>query len=129
LKGYPFYSIEGSRLAIGSVTYRLPLLRNINEQILNVYFDKIYVGAFYQFGNAWSGEAVLDDFKSDVGFQIRLDTFSWYLFPTRIFFEAAYPLKEHYNGISEITYKKDWKFYLGILFDFDLRLENRLKGI
>jgi hypothetical protein len=129
LKGYPFYSIEGSRLAIGSVTYRLPLVRNINEQILNVYFDKIYIGAFYQFGNAWSGEADLDNFKSDIGFQIRLDTFSWYLFPTRIFFEAAYPLEEHFNEISEITYEKDWKFYLGILFDFDLRLENKLRGM
>jgi Tol biopolymer transport system component len=125
LKGYPFYSIQGSRMAIGSATYRLPLLRNINKQILNVYFDKVYVGGFYQFGNAWTGEPDLDNFVSDVGFQIRMDTFSWYLFPTRIFFEAAYPLKEHFNEISQINYEKDWKFYVGVLFDFDLRLEKR----
>lgn len=125
LKGYPFYSIQGRRMAIGSATYRFPLFRNINEQFLNIYFDKLYAGAFYQFGNAWSGEGDLDNFKSDIGFQVRLDTYSWYLFPTRIFFEAAYPLKEHFNEISEVTYKKDWKFYFGVLFDFDLRLENR----
>lgn len=125
LKGYPYYSIQGSRMAIGSATYRMPLLRNINKQILNVYFDKVYVGAFYQFGNAWIGKPDLNDFRSDVGFQIRMDTFSWYLFPTRIFFEAAYPLKEHFNQISDTNYGKDWKFYFGVLFDFDLRLENR----
>lgn len=125
LKGYPFYSIQGRKMAIGTATYRLPLLRNINKQFLNIYFDKIYVGGFYQFGNAWDGVIDADDFKSDVGFQIRLDTFSWYLFPTRIFFEAAYPLEEHFNEISKITYEKEWKFYLGILFDFDLRLENK----
>jgi len=112
-------------MAIGSATYRMPLLRNINKQILNVYFDKVYVGAFYQFGNAWIGKPDLNDFRSDVGFQIRMDTFSWYLFPTRIFFEAAYPLKEHFNQISDTNYGKDWKFYFGVLFDFDLRLENR----
>ncbi len=87
------------------------------------------MGAFYQFGNAWSeGIGDLDDFKSDIGFQIRLDTFSWYLFPTRIFVEAAYPLEDHFNEITDITYEKDWKFYFGILFDFDLRLENRMRG-
>jgi hypothetical protein len=87
------------------------------------------VGAFYQFGDGWNGDVDLDRFKSDVGFQIRLNTFSWYLFPTSIFFEAAYPLKEQFNEISDITYKKDWKFYFGILFDFDLRLENRFRRL
>ncbi len=124
LKGYPFYSVEGRRMTIGTATYRFPLLRNINKQFLNVYFDKLYLGGFAQIGNAWSGPTPdLGDFLTDVGVQLRLDTFSWYLFPTRIFLEAAYPLKEHTN--SDITYPKEWKFYLGVLFDFDLRLEKR----
>lgn len=124
LKGYPFYSIEGRRMALGSVTYRLPLVRNLNTEFLNVYFDKLYLGGFFQYGNAWSrGGVDFNDFLSDVGIQLRLDTFSWYFFPTRIFVEAAYPLKEHIN--QGVRYPQEWKFYAGVLFDFDLRLEKR----
>ncbi|NIS45844.1 MAG: hypothetical protein GWN92_07480 [candidate division Zixibacteria bacterium] len=57
---------------------------------------------------------------------MRLDTFSWYFFPTRIFFEAAYPLEEHIN--QNVRYPQEWKFYFGVLFDFGLRLENRRPG-
>ncbi len=124
LKGYSYYSIEGRKMAIGSVTYRMPLVRNLNFQIFNWYLDKIYIGGFYQYGDAWNdGGPTFENFKSDVGFQIRLETFSWYMFPTRIFFEAAYPLKENQN--RKIEYQQDWKFYLGILFDFDLRTDHK----
>lgn len=126
LKGYPFYSIEGRKFALGSLTYRFPLKRNINLQILNIHFDKLYLGGFYQSGNAWNdGSLRFDDFKSDVGLQLRLDTFSWYFFPTRIFFEAVYPLSEFEN--REIRYKKEWRFYFGVLFDFNLRLEKNFR--
>ncbi len=124
LKGYPFYSVEGRHQAIGTATYRLPLLRNINKRILNLHFDKLFLGAFYQYGNAWSESGIdFDDFLSNAGVQLRLDTFSWYLFPTRIFFEAAYPFQEHFN--QAVNYPQEWKFYFGVLFDFDLRLEKR----
>ncbi len=124
MKGYPFYSIEGRKLLIGSATYRFPLFRNINKTLLNMHLHKLYLGGFFQYGNAWSEDGIeWDDFLSDVGVQLRLDTFSWNFFPTRIFFEAAYPLKEHFNAGT--SYPKEWKFYFGVLFDFDLRLEKR----
>ena len=124
LKGYPFYSIEGRKLAVGTATYRFPLLRNINKQFLNLHFDKLYLGGFVQAGNAWSaGDIEFDNFLTDVGVQLRLDTFSWYFFPTKIFFEAAYPLKEQIN--QGVRYPQEWKYYFGVLFDFDLRLEKR----
>ena len=124
LKGYPFYSIEGTKMAIGTVGYRFPLLRNINRRIANVYFSKLYLGAYYQYGNAWTEDEVdFNDFLSNVGVQLRLDTFSWYFFPTRIFLEAAYPLEEQFN--SSVQYQQEWKYYVGFLFDFDLRLEHR----
>ncbi len=126
LKGYSYYSIEGRAMSIGTVTYRFPLVRNLNWQIVNWYLDKIYLGAFYQYGDAWDPDHfALRNFKSDVGIQVRLETFSWYMFPTRIFFEAAYPLVENYH--HSIEYKQEWKFYLGILFDFDLRFEKKLR--
>jgi len=128
LKGYSYYSIEGRKLAIGTATYRFPLVRNLNMKILNWYLDKIYLGAFYQYGDAWNdGGPTWENFKSDVGFQLRLETYSWYMFPTRIFFEAAYPLKETQH--KEIAYKQDWKFYAGVLFDFDLRFDHKMRKI
>ncbi len=126
LKGYPFYSIEGRHMAILSATYRFPLVRNLNWQIFSWYLDKIYLGAFYQYGNAWSeAEVNFDRFKQDVGFQVRLETFSWYMFPTRIFFEVAYPLQTQY--LKEIEYPRDVRYYFGVLFDFDLRYDKKLR--
>ncbi len=128
LKGYSYYSIEGRKMAIGTATYRFPLARNLNFRIFNWYLDKIYLGGFYQYGDAWNeGGPTWENFKSDVGVQVRLETFSWYMFPTRIFFEAAYPLKEHQH--KSIAYKQEWKFYLGILFDFDLRTDHKLRKL
>ncbi len=128
LKGYSYYSIGGSQMAIGTLSYRFPLVRNLNLNLFNWYLDKIYLGGFYQLGNAWSDPGLnLEDFRSDVGVQLRFESFSWYMFPTRIFVEAAYPL----NTIvyQDITYPKQWKFYFGILFDFDIRFDKILRRI
>ncbi|MCK5453226.1 MAG: biopolymer transporter Tol, partial [Calditrichia bacterium] len=132
LKGFSYYSIGGKQMAIGTVTYRFPLARNLNLNIFNWYLDKIYLGAFYQYGNAWSTpELDLGDFKSNVGIQLRLESFSWYFFPTRIFFEAAYPLEStRYQSIETdlvTDYQQQWRFYFGILFDFDIRLDQLLR--
>ena len=121
-------------MAIGTVTYRFPLARNLNFNIFNWYLDKIYLGTFYQYGNAWSSSSLdLGDFKSDIGIQLRLESFSWYMFPTRIFFEAAYPLEStRYQSIEsqQITdYKQEWRFYFGVLFDFDIRFDQLLRRI
>ena len=56
--------------------------------------------------------------------ELRLESYSWYALPTRIFFNAAYGLTqfERYlpNGLATVTYGKEWRFYFGILFGFDL---------
>ena len=132
LKGFSYYSIGGKQMAIGTVTYRFPLARNLNLNIFNWYLDKIYLGAFYQYGNAWSTpELDLRDFKSNVGIQLRLESFSWYFFPTRIFFEAAYPLEStRYQSIETdlvTDYQQQWRFYFGVLFDFDIRFDKQLR--
>ncbi|UCF65563.1 MAG: PD40 domain-containing protein [bacterium] len=134
MKGFSYYSIGGKQMAIGTVTYRFPLARNLNLNIFNWYLDKIYLGTFYQYGNAWSSSSLdLGDFKSDIGIQLRLESFSWYMFPTRIFFEAAYPLEStRYQSIEteQVTeYKQDWRFYFGVLFDFDIRFDQLLRRI
>jgi len=126
LKGFSFYSIDGRKMGIGSLTYRMPLARNLNIQLLSWYLDKIYLGAFYQFGDAWNdGGISVNNLNSNIGLQLRFETFSWYMFPTRIFFEAAYPLNS--AVYQDITYERDWKFYFGILFDFDIRFDKMIR--
>ena len=120
MKGYSYFSIGGTKKLIGTATYRFPLINHMDLQLFNIYFNKLYLGVFYDYGNAWSFNNVkIDDFKRDIGFQLRLDTYSNYLFPTRIFWEAVYPFdKLHFENI---TYSNDWRFYFGILFEFDIR--------
>ena len=120
MKGYSYYSFGGTKKLLTTLTYRLPIANHIDWSLFNIYFDKLYAGFFYDYGNAWNNdEWHIENFKRDIGLQIRLETFSNYLFPTRIFFETAYPLEEIKSKF--VKYTKDWRFYFGILFDFDVR--------
>jgi hypothetical protein len=120
MKGYSYFSIGGTRKLITTLTYRFPLLNHIDWQVFNMYFDKLYLGVFYDYGNAWVGDEIdFSDFKDDIGFQLRLDAFSNFLFPTKIFWEAVYPLDDFYN--FNVTYTNKWRYYFGILFEFDFR--------
>jgi Tol biopolymer transport system component len=127
MKGYSYYSIEGTRKVISTFTYRLPIMRNINRQFANLYFDKLYLGMFYDYGNAWIKDKTnFNQFKQDIGIQLRLECFASYMFPTKIFWEAVYPLEKVQQ--SSVVYKQDWRFYFGILFTFDVRERNRFTG-
>jgi Tol biopolymer transport system component len=120
MRGYSYFSIGGTNKLITTFTYRFPIFENIDWQIFNLYFDKLYFGVFYDYGNAWDGNGIYtDDFKRDVGFQLRLNVFSNYLFPTRVFWEAVYPI----DAVQRINvrYGNDWRYYFGILFEFDIR--------
>lgn len=120
MKGYSYFSIEGTKKLIGSIGYRFPIFNHIDWKFYNIYFNKLYFGIFYDFGNAWVDDKIeFKDFKKDIGIQLRLETFSNYLFPTRFFFEAAYPLDEITN--QDVIYDKKWRYYFGVLFEFDLR--------
>jgi outer membrane protein assembly factor BamA len=120
MKGYSYFSLGGTRKLISTFTYRFPIFDNINMQLFNLYFDKLYLGVFYDYGNAWVGEGIYpENFKDDIGIQLRLDAFSNYLFPTKVFWEAVYPLDELY--VYNVNYDNSWRFYFGILFEFDIR--------
>jgi outer membrane protein assembly factor BamA len=120
MKGYSYYSLSGTKKLIGTATYRFPLFDDIDWQLFTIYFSKLYFGVFYDYGYAWdSGGVDFKDFKRDIGFQFRLDTFSNFLFPTRIFWEAVYPFDT--VNIKNVTYTTDWRFYFGLLFEFDIR--------
>ncbi|MDZ4713310.1 MAG: biopolymer transporter Tol [bacterium] len=123
MKGYPFYSLGGGRVAVANLTYRMPVFTNIDLRLSPLYLDKLYFSIYGDFGNAWDGDATkLNQFKKDIGAQLRLQAFSFYVFPTSIFFDAAYGFDEFTKTFQNkpVTYGKDWNFYFGMLFGFDL---------
>lgn len=123
MKGYPFYSLGGGRMAVANLTYRIPLFTNIDTRISPLYLDKLYFSVYGDYGNAWDGDRTkLKDFKTDIGAQLRLQAFSYYVFPTSIFFDAAYGFDKFTRVYQDkpITYGQQWNFYFGVLFGFDL---------
>jgi Tol biopolymer transport system component len=123
LRGYPYYSIEGRKQLIGRFTYRFPVFDHLNFRLLHLYFDRLYAGAFFDYGNAFNDDKVdFSQFKKNYGFELRLDLFSFYSFPTRLFFNAAYGMDEFikYERDSELQlkYGKEWRYYLGVTFGY-----------
>ena len=122
MKAYPFYAISGNEIAWLNLTYRFPLFRAIDTRIGHVYLDKIFLGFYGDFGNAWNGAIPeLNTFKKGAGAEIRIQMNSYYLFPTNLFFNASYGFDEVTRKVNNeyITYGKEWRFYGGILFGFD----------
>lgn len=121
MKGYPFYSIGGNEMASMNVAYRYPIWEDIDVRIFQLYFDRLYGEFHADYGNAWTGDATIKNFKKDAGFELRLEAFSWYAYPTRIFFNGTYGMDSFAltkNGAT-VNYGKEWRFYFGVLFGFD----------
>ena len=123
MKSYPFYSISGNEIAWLNLTYRFPLFTNIDAQIGHLYIDKIYFSVYGDLGNAWNGALPsINKFKKGAGAEFRIKMNSFYIFPTSLFFKAAYSFDKVERTIrnEKVIYGKEWNFYGGILFDFSL---------
>ncbi len=123
MKAYPFYAISGNKVGWLNLTYRFPLFRNIDMRAGHLYLDKIFFSVYGDLGNAWNGSAPgLKSFKKGAGAEIRLQLNSFYLFPTSVFFNASYGFDKFTRLVNDepITYGKEWRFYGGILFGFDI---------
>jgi hypothetical protein len=123
MRGYPFYALGGNDIAVVGAAYRFPIWTTLNFRFLQFYFTKLYGSVFMDVGDSWTGKpTAIGDWKRDAGFEFRLEAFSFYQYPTRIFFSGAYGLDKFnrtFNGL-DVTYGKEWRFYLGVLFDFEL---------
>jgi outer membrane protein assembly factor BamA len=124
MKGYPFYSMGGNEYALANVTYRFPLFENIDTRVMQLYFDKLYAAFYGDVGAAWTGGGLSGKkFKRDAGVELRLEAFSYYSYPTRVFFNATYGFDQFNRYIENdgttVTYGKEWNFHFGILFGFD----------
>ncbi len=117
IRGYPYYSIEGRKLLQATIAYRMPIWWDIDFSIAPLYFDKLFLGVFLDYGDAYDGKNFqFSQFKKAAGIQIRLDMFSFYSFPTRVFFDAAYGFDEFRN--RGIRYGREWRYYFGITFGY-----------
>ena len=127
MRGYLYYSLGGRYMSVGQISYKFPLFTEIDWEIFNVYFDRLFVNLFADAGDVWTEPegAQFINIKRDLGIEFRLDLTSFHMFPTRVFFSAAYPLDEFtfYESSRDeyIHYFREPRFYFGILFDFDLR--------
>jgi hypothetical protein len=126
MRGYPFYAIGGNKSITLNAIYRFPIATELNFRILQLYFKKLYGSVFYDIGNAWiKNVPSINQWKRDIGFELRLETFSFYAYPTRIFFSGAYGLDRFSRNVKDINtttiqYGREWRFYLGVLFGFEL---------
>jgi Tol biopolymer transport system component len=117
IHGYPYYSIEGRRLLHGRATLRTPVLNHIDFKLLHVYFDKLFFGVAYDYGNAFDESKIeTKNFKDSISLQTRLEMVSFYGIPTRLFFDAAYGFDKFKN--RGIEYGRDWRFYFGLSFGY-----------
>jgi hypothetical protein len=123
MRGYPFYALGGNDIAVLGAAYRFPICTTLNFRFLQFYFTKLYGSLFMDLGDSWTGKpTAMGDWKRDAGFELRLEAFSFYQYPTRLFFSGAYGLDKFDRTFHDaaVTYGKEWRFYLGVLFDFEL---------
>ncbi len=123
MKAYPFYAISGNKVGWLNLTYRFPLIKNIDTRFGLLYVDKIFMSFYGDIGNAWNANATnLHDFKKGAGAEIRIHMNSYYEFPTDLFFNAAYGFDKFSRNVNGdiISYGKEWRFYGGLMFGFDM---------
>jgi Tol biopolymer transport system component len=123
MKGYTFFSLEGSRAAMLRGAWSLPLWRNINRLTGPLYSNQLYAVLYGGIGRAWDGtaedEILKRGWKKDAGIQIRYDANLFYDYPARFSFDIAYgfdtiPLAE----VGESIEKSGTKLYFTLLFGF-----------
>jgi Tol biopolymer transport system component len=124
MKGYSFYSLGGNEFAMANLTYRFPMLEELNLKVLNMIFDNVYGAVYGDIGNAWTGGGMGNQkFKRDAGLELRFEATSYYAFPTRIFISGTYGFDTFDyimdNTKKRVTYGKEWNFHFGVMFGFD----------
>ena len=120
MKGYPFYSIEGTRQLISNISLRIPLFTQKHIQLGWFILQNSVLGFVYQTGNAWSGDFDKIDLLRSSGIQWRFNGFSFYNFPTAIELEMHRGLDKFEKTINDKTfmYGVEDRFYFKLLFGF-----------
>jgi hypothetical protein len=124
LRGYSYFSMGGTKLALARFTYRFPVWRNINRQAGALHLGSFYAAAFAEAGKAWNENKLdLNGNKKDVGFELRFKGFTFYSFPIAASFEGAYGLndvnyRDPFNTFAVFYEGHSWRYYGNVLFSF-----------
>jgi hypothetical protein len=107
LRGYAAKTIQGSRLLLGSIEYRLPLARSLALSTPGnfVNLDTVQLAAFFDAGKAWNSDFSPVRFHKDAGLGIRLH------FDTIGFLEKTIL---RLDGAKALEGKKETRFWLAI---------------
>ncbi|CUT00961.1 Surface antigen [Candidatus Kryptobacter tengchongensis] len=121
MRGYSFYSFGGNEILTLKAIYRFPIFDDVSLQVLHIGMQRIYVGFYFDFGNAWDDGTKLRDFKRDVGFELRVDGTSFYVFPMKIFASVSYGFDKFDKVVNKqkFSYGRELRFYFGVVFEFD----------
>ncbi len=124
LRGYTYYSIGGRKALLASVTYRFPILRNVNRQFLHLYMRDVYGSVFYEAGNGWKEDKLRTyGYKKTIGGELRFSLGSFYAYPTALSITAAYAMDsfELSNLVfseKPVEVRKGWTSYVTLGFGF-----------
>lgn len=81
LRGYARKTVEGARMLLGSIEYRLPLKSDIKFYLLDniIGLDAVQVVGFFDAGKAWAADFKGDSYRKDAGLGLRfhLNLFSF----------------------------------------------------
>ena len=121
LKGYPFYSIQGTNKLITELSFRIPIFREKNIPFMWMIFQNMTFGTIFQAGDAWVEKSEME-WKKSYGIQIRVNGFSFYNYPIAFEYELHQPLDSvtniYVNNNKGVSYEKKLRSYIKILFDF-----------
>ena len=120
IKGYPFYSIEGSRFAIEQLSLRFPIFYNYNIPIGMFTFQNSSLGFVYSVGDGWRKNSEIE-WKQSAGVELRINGFSFYNYPTAISLEVHRGINSFVNefGSETLKFGGENQFYFSILFGFN----------
>ncbi len=134
LRGYPYFSHEGSKVGFFRVNYVMPLIPHYGVQFLNLYHDRTYLSLFVEGGSTWNWEEISkakfyrNDFLWDIGAELRTSLYAFYRLPVAGYVTVArrmkdlpYPFVDHYWSDIQgwvITQPSRYRIYVGLGFGF-----------
>ena len=73
LRGYPYGSIFGSRIAVGALEYSLPIIqKDFSFGTFPIMFRDIWLTPFLEYGNVWNEKTTIDKFKTSAGIELNM---------------------------------------------------------
>lgn len=96
LRGYAADSAHGTRLAAGSLEYRLPIVQSDYPfGLLPVMFRDLWLAPFIDYGGVWYGSLTKEDLKISAGIQIHTRFTIGYQYDITAFFGYAHGFNTH----------------------------------